>query len=141
MRAWLEVLRISNLPTVWTNVLVGVVLSLAFVQPSNPSLVAVLIAIVAGSCLYLAGMVFNDVFDVEIDHRERPGRPIPSGRIGRGAATMIGAVLLAIGVGLPWFHGVIAGGVAAGRPALQAPSGNISRRPNHRGGALCSSKA
>ena len=112
MRAWLEVLRISNLPTVWTNVLVGVVLSLAFVQPSNPSLVAVLIAIVAGSCLYLAGMVFNDVFDVEIDHRERPGRPIPSGRIGRGAATMIGAVLLAIGVGLPWFHGVIAGGVA-----------------------------
>ncbi len=114
MRAWLEILRISNLPTVWTNVLVGVVLSIAVARPSNSSPVAVLIAIVAGSCLYLAGMVFNDVFDVEIDRRERPGRPIPSGRIGRGAATTIGAVLLAIGVGLPWFHGVIAGGVATG---------------------------
>ena len=112
MRAWLEVLRISNLPTVWTNVLVGAVLSIAVARPSNPSLVAVLIAIIAGSCLYLAGMVFNDVFDVEIDRRERPGRPIPSGRISHGAAIAFGAVLLALGVGLPWFHGVIAGSVA-----------------------------
>jgi len=114
MRAWLEILRISNLPTVWTNVLVGAVLSIAVARPSNPSLISVLIAIIAGSCLYLAGMVFNDVFDLEIDRRERPGRPIPSSRIGRGAATTIGAVLLAIGVGLPWFHGVIAGSVATG---------------------------
>lgn len=112
MRAWLEVLRVSNLPTVWTNVLVGVVLSIAIARPSDPSLVAVLLAITAGSCLYLAGMVFNDVFDVEIDRRERPGRPIPSGRIGRGAATAFGMVLLGIGVGLPWLHGIIAGGVA-----------------------------
>ena len=115
MRAWLEVLRISNLPTVWTNVLVGAVLSLAVARPSNPEIVpGLVIAIVAGSCLYLAGMVFNDVFDVAIDRRERPGRPIPSGRIRRGAATAFGTVLLAIGVGLPWFHGVIAGGIATG---------------------------
>ena len=114
MRAWLEVLRISNLPTVWTNVLVGVVLSIAIARPPNPSLVAVLIAIVAGSCLYLAGMVFNDVFDVEIDRRERPGRPIPSGRISHGAAIAFGTVLLAIGVGLPWMQGLIAGAMATG---------------------------
>ena len=80
MRAWLEILRISNLPTVWTNVLVGAVLSLAVARPSNPEIVpGLVIAIVAGSCLYLAGMVFNDVFDVAIDRRERLGRPIPSG--------------------------------------------------------------
>ena len=114
MRAWLEVLRISNLPTVWTNVLVGVVLSIAIARPSDPSLVAVFVAIAAGSCLYLAGMVFNDVFDVEIDRRERPGRPIPSGRIGRNAAIAFGTVLLGIGVGLPWMHGIIAGSVATG---------------------------
>jgi hypothetical protein len=113
MRAWLEILRISNLPTVWTNVLVGVVLSIAVARPSNPNLVAgLVIAIVAGSCLYLAGMVFNDVFDVEIDRQERPRRPIPSGRIGRGAAAVVGTVLLAIGVGLPWMHGILAGVVA-----------------------------
>ena len=79
MRAWLEVLRISNLPTVWTNVLVGAVLSIAVARPSNPSLVAVLIAIIAGSCLYLAGMVFNDVADVDEDRAQRPERPIPRG--------------------------------------------------------------
>ena len=114
MRSWLELLRISNLPTVWTNIIVGAVLSIAVARPSNPGLVAVLIAIIAGSCLYLAGMVFNDVFDLEIDRRERPGRPIPSGRISRGAAIAFGVALLALGVGLPWFHGVIAGGVATG---------------------------
>jgi hypothetical protein len=114
MRAWLEILRISNLPTVWTNVLVGAVLSLAVARPSNPSLLAIPLAIIAGSCLYLAGMVFNDVFDVEIDRRERPGRPIPSGRVHRVAAASFGTVLLAIGIGLPWFHGVIAGSVATG---------------------------
>ena len=115
MRAWLEILRISNLPTVWTNVLVGAVLSVAVARPSNPEIVpGLVIAIVAGSCLYLAGMVFNDVFDVAIDRRERPGRPIPSGRISRNAAAAFGTVLLAIGIGLPWLHGVIAGGIATG---------------------------
>ena len=99
MRSWLELLRISNLPTVWTNIIVGAVLSIAVALPSNPSLVAVLIAIIAGSCLYLAGMVFNDVFDLEIDRRERPGRPIPSGRISRGAAIAFGVALLSLGVG------------------------------------------
>ena len=112
MRAWLEILRISTLPTVWTNVLVGAVLSLAVARPSNPSLLTIPLAIIAGSCLYLAGMVFNDVFDVEIDRQERPRRPIPSGRIGRGAAAVVGTVLLALGVGRPWMHGILAGVVA-----------------------------
>src|SRR5207249_291792 len=39
----------------------------------------------ASGCLYCAGMVFNDVFDLEQDKRERPSRPIPSGRVSRSA--------------------------------------------------------
>ena len=30
MKAWLELLRISNLPTVWTNVIAGMVFASAF---------------------------------------------------------------------------------------------------------------
>lgn len=35
----------------------------------------------ASSCFYLAGMALNDYADREVDARERPNRPIPSGRV------------------------------------------------------------
>lgn len=49
--------------------------------------------------LYLAGMVFNDVFDRKVDAVERPKRPIPSGRVSVMAAIVFGTLLLALGVG------------------------------------------
>jgi 4-hydroxybenzoate polyprenyltransferase len=52
----------------------------------------------ASACLYSGGMVFNDVFDVEQDRRERPFRPIPSGRVSRRTAAGLGTALLAAGV-------------------------------------------
>lgn len=56
-------------------------------------------ALVASSCcLYLAGMVLNDVFDVAQDAEERPFRPIPSGRITESGARTLGWGLLAAGV-------------------------------------------
>ena len=54
-------------------------------------------------------MYLNDAFDRESDARERPERPIPSGRIGAGQVFAIGFGLLAAGV-----LGVAA---AAGGPA------------------------
>ena len=40
----------------------------------------------ASSCLYLAGMALNDYADRDVDAVERPGRPIPSGRVTPGFA-------------------------------------------------------
>jgi hypothetical protein len=37
--------------------------------------------VASSSCLYLAGMALNDYADRDVDARERPGRPIPSGRV------------------------------------------------------------
>ena len=34
-------------------------------------------------------MVLNDVFDAEVDAREQPDRPIPSGRVSRRAAALL----------------------------------------------------
>jgi hypothetical protein len=53
--------------------------------------------LVASSALYLAGMVLNDVFDREVDARERPGRPIPSGQVPLATALRLGIALLLIG--------------------------------------------
>lgn len=59
----------------------------------------------ASGCLYCGGMVWNDVFDLEQDKRERPFRPIPSGRVSRSAAAILGVFLLLAGVGWAFLAG------------------------------------
>jgi 4-hydroxybenzoate polyprenyltransferase len=68
--------------------------------------------ILASGCLYLAGIVLNDVFDREIDARERPRRPIPSGEVSVAFASMLGAGLLAAGVAIAAWIGRSPGMVA-----------------------------
>jgi hypothetical protein len=59
---------------------------------------AVLLVALTSACLYCGGMVLNDYFDVDQDRRERPFRPIPSGRITRRGAGGLGALLLGCGL-------------------------------------------
>ncbi len=66
--------RVSNLPTVWSNTLVGA----ALVNPQFKPL-DLLMAAVALSLLYIAGMFLNDVFDLEWDRKHQPGRPLAAG--------------------------------------------------------------
>jgi 1,4-dihydroxy-2-naphthoate octaprenyltransferase len=49
--------------------------------------------------LYGGGVVFNDVFDADLDRIERPERAIPSGLISEREGALLGAVLLLIGIG------------------------------------------
>ena len=73
--------------------------------------------IAASSLLYIAGVVLNDVFDLEIDRRERPERPMPSGRVSLDAARRLGWRLLVLGValgtGAVFFTGQLRPGVVA----------------------------
>lgn len=48
--------------------------------------------------LYGGGVVFNDIFDTELDAEERPERPVPSGRVSRTEAAVLGGVLLLAGI-------------------------------------------
>jgi 4-hydroxybenzoate polyprenyltransferase len=67
--------RVSNLPTVWTNVAAGVALSgVGFSLGIFAGLVLAL------SLFYVGGMYLNDAFDRDIDARERP-----NGRFRRGS--------------------------------------------------------
>lgn len=61
---------------------------------------------VASCLLYTAGMVLNDVFDIEVDRVERPGRPLPSGRIPLARARAIGFGMLAAGAAAAWLVGM-----------------------------------
>jgi len=68
----------------------------------------------ASSCLYLAGMALNDYADRDVDATERPGRPIPSGRVSPAFALGLAAGLTGAGLGLA----VTADGARALRLAL-----------------------
>lgn len=81
VKAYLDLCRVSNLPTVWTNVLAAVVLSGEEISWSLCALLALSL-----SLFYSGGMCLNDICDVGIDRLKRPFRPIPSGR-----ATLRGA--------------------------------------------------
>jgi 4-hydroxybenzoate polyprenyltransferase len=59
--------------------------------------------VVISTLLYLSGMVLNDVFDAEVDARDRPDRPIPSGRVSLEAATIVGWGMLTAGLAIAWF--------------------------------------
>ncbi|MGP4031128.1 SCO3242 family prenyltransferase [Pseudarthrobacter sp. 1C304] len=54
----------------------------------------------ASACLYAGGMALNDYADRGNDARERPERPIPSGRISARNALAAAAVLTLAGLGL-----------------------------------------
>lgn len=99
-RAWLEIMRISNAPTVVSNAIAGGVLGyFAKGDAAGQDLLgARWIVILAPLGCYIGGMVLNDAFDARIDARERPERPIPSGRISRSSAFIVGALLLLGGV-------------------------------------------
>ncbi|MEM7425540.1 MAG: UbiA family prenyltransferase [Pseudomonadota bacterium] len=99
LRMWLVLGRVSNLPTVWTNALAGIVLAGGMLGAEYA------IAGIALSLFYIGGMFLNDAFDAQIDAKERSARPIPAGHVSRrtvftaGYGIMILAVLLTIWLG------------------------------------------
>jgi 4-hydroxybenzoate polyprenyltransferase len=96
--------RISNLPTVWTNVLAGTVLAGGVVQHWQTGIV-----LLAMSLLYVSGMYLNDYFDRAIDARERPQRPIPAGDVSAATVAVFGFGMLGLGVTLVAATGIPAG--------------------------------
>jgi UbiA prenyltransferase family len=59
----------------------------------------------ASMAIYAAGMALNDLFDVDVDAAERPERPLPSGRVSRRFAAVLGGSLLALGLVLAGLSG------------------------------------
>ena len=87
--------RISNVPTVWTNVLAGSVIAGGAAHSDGIALIAI-----AMTAFYVGGMYLNDFFDRAIDARDRPGRPIDAGEIRASSVMLIGFGLLAVGIAL-----------------------------------------
>jgi 4-hydroxybenzoate polyprenyltransferase len=92
LRAALRLGRVSNLPTIWTDVVAGIVLSGAAIATAST-----LLLMLSLSLFYVAGMFLNDAFDREFDRRDRSHRPIPAGEAPAKAVFTYGFALLAAG--------------------------------------------
>lgn len=92
-------MRPANIVTSIADVLAGIAVSgiLAMTETAAP-FSDILLLCLSTIGLYGGGIVFNDVFDFEIDKIERPERVIPSGKISIGEATVLGGGLLVVGV-------------------------------------------
>jgi 4-hydroxybenzoate polyprenyltransferase len=110
--AYLQLTRLPNVFTAIADVMMGFLVTrpdfdLFAAAPRDYLLPGLLVA--ASACLYTAGMVLNDVFDFQIDRKERPSRPLPSGRVRTTTATALGFGLLVVGVGFGWIIAHLSG--------------------------------
>jgi len=58
--------------------------------------------VASSSCMYMAGMALNDYADRGVDARERPHRPIPSGRVSPAFALRLAGVLTGASIAAAW---------------------------------------
>jgi hypothetical protein len=87
--------RVSNLPTVWSNLFAGWCLT-----GGGVAFVPVGLLLSGGSLLYVGGMYLNDFCDAEFDRRYRAERPISAGKISRRTVGCAAICWLALGLGL-----------------------------------------
>ena len=105
----LKLIRPPNVFTAFADAIAGLLIlwGLGLSVPDRASVI-----VLASGCLYLAGIVLNDVFDHAIDARERPSRPIPSGLVPLTTARTLGWSLLLTGLAIAWWVGPASGTVA-----------------------------
>ena len=81
LKEYLLLIRLPNVFTTPSNILTGYFTAVTVAKADSVHLFALM---VSSGLLYVAGIVLNDYFDIEIDKRERPSRPLPSGNISKG---------------------------------------------------------
>ena len=91
-KEYFELVRFPGIFTVFSNVLIGYFFSIS----QNPDFIPFPFLLVTSGLLLSAGMIFNDFFDLNIDKKERPNRPLSSGKISKQKALFLGIFLLII---------------------------------------------
>ena len=112
IRAFTELTRPANVVTALSDIMAGLaIVGFVFGRLDYQFYPALFLGL-SSMCLYAGGVVFNDVFDYELDSVERPERALPSGRIKRPEAILGGIVLLALGIFLAFWQSRLSGIVA-----------------------------
>lgn len=100
IKNYLTLVRFPNLFTLPSNILAGYLSSSMF---NMLEINTIILVIISSACLYAAGVIFNDIADRQIDRKERPIRPIPSGKISQRSAIILALLLIAISITVSYF--------------------------------------
>lgn len=102
---YLRLMRPANVVTAVADVLAGIAIAGYFIQLAPGSIgwgnlqtLPIFLLCLSTMGLYSGGIILNDVFDAELDAKERPERPIPSGLVSKKAATIFGGICFFIGI-------------------------------------------
>lgn len=91
-----KLLRLPNVFTAFADILLaGCATGLIVEQP-----LTIILLCLASGCLYLSGMVWNDVFDRKDDAISQAFRPIPSGQVNVAMAFLIASLLMLGGIAI-----------------------------------------
>lgn len=97
----LQMLRPANVVTSTSNVLAGIAFSYFLLSQTGELTLAYIdvgLLMLVSALLYAGGIVFNDVFDAQLDKIERPERAIPSGRVSLVQAMCLGLLCFSAAV-------------------------------------------
>ncbi|HKK77046.1 MAG TPA: UbiA-like protein EboC [Saprospiraceae bacterium] len=95
LRPYLILMRPANIVTAIADILAGISVAGFLFKGSIAEILGLVLATIG---LYGGGVVFNDVFDRELDKVERPERPLPSGQVSLKQASLLGGSLLVLGI-------------------------------------------
>ena len=95
---YVMLIRPANIITAISDILAGSAIAGYFIELYTPSISKLILLLLSTSCLYAGGIVFNDVFDINIDRSERPERPLPNGEISLKNAQIFGVTLFILGI-------------------------------------------
>jgi 4-hydroxybenzoate polyprenyltransferase len=103
LKEYLLLIRLPNVFTTPSDILAGYFAAVATTTATTATTIVTEAEylnlaglVVSSGLLYIAGIVLNDYFDIKIDKRERPSRPLPSGKISKRHALVIAIVALLI---------------------------------------------
>ena len=96
---YLLLIRAPNLFTVPSNILSGY---FATTLLGDANIAQLLLLFFSSIFLYVAGIILNDYFDINVDRKERPNRPLASGQITKRSALLIATSSIVAGNVLSW---------------------------------------
>ena len=89
-KEYLQLVRLPGIFTAFSNVLIGYFFSFSF----DSEIIFLPFLLTTSGLLFCSGMIFNDYFDYNIDKKQRSFRPLPSGKISKQNALLLGSIFI-----------------------------------------------
>gem|GEM_PF-227694 len=96
LKYYFQLFRIPNIFTVPPDIMAGYFIT-ATIKSNVINYNDLLILGFSSVFLYIGGLITNDLFDFDIDKKERPNRPLPSGKINKNTTIFLSFLFLGSG--------------------------------------------